>query len=49
MIIVLLTAQKEVVESLLPGLRSDLAVEERHDLLVAGKKAAVFKLRRVGA
>ncbi|HEX6370751.1 MAG TPA: RsmD family RNA methyltransferase [Longimicrobium sp.] len=45
-IVVLLTAQKELTGSLLAQPGHALAEEERYDLLVAGKKAAVFKLRR---
>ena len=45
-IVVLLSAQKELVQVLLSQFGDALREEERYDLLVAGKKAAVFKLRR---
>jgi 16S rRNA G966 N2-methylase RsmD len=48
-VIVLLTAQKDLVESLIPRSAGEVRREETHDLLVAGKKARVFKLRRAAA
>lgn len=45
-IIVLLTAQKELAERLLSKDNS-LKIEKRFDILVSGKKAAIYKIRKI--
>jgi predicted RNA methylase len=47
--VVLLTAQKEVAEAAIAAQGDALRLEESHDLLVSGKKARVFRLRRTAA
>ena len=48
-IIVLLTAQDEAAEAAISALGARVRLEESHRLLVSGKKARVFRLRRTGA
>ena len=48
-VVVLLTAQKEVAQDAIAAHSDALRLEESHDLLVSGKKARVFRLRRTGA
>jgi fructose-1-phosphate kinase PfkB-like protein len=48
-IIVLLTAAKEALEAAISAQADGVRPEERHELLVAGKKAAVYRLRRTSA
>ena len=45
-VVVLLTAQKAIMEKLLVQREGILKLEERYDVLIAGQKAAVFKIRR---
>ena len=46
-VIVMLTAQKAIMEKLLVQREGFLRLEERYDVLIAGQKAAVFKFRRI--
>jgi predicted RNA methylase len=48
-IIVLLTANDEAAEAAVAALGAQVRVEESHRLLVAGKKARVFRIRRTAA
>lgn len=45
-VIVLLTAQKQLFEDVLAPLSDKVRLTDRYDVLVSGKSAAVFKLRR---
>jgi len=45
-VIVLVTAQKQLFEDVLAPLSAKLRLADRYDVLVSGKPAAVFKLRR---
>jgi len=48
-IIVLLTAAREALEAAVSAQSDRVRLEERHELLVAGKKAAAYRLRRTSA
>jgi tRNA (guanine6-N2)-methyltransferase len=45
--VVVLTAQKAIMEKLLVQREGILRLDERYDVLIAGQKAAVFKIRRL--
>jgi len=46
-LLVLLTAQKELVELLLNKITNELILIKRYDTLVSGKKAGAYKLRKI--
>lgn len=46
-IIVILTAQKELTENLLGKFEGKLKLEEKYGTLVSGKKAGVYKIRKI--
>lgn len=46
-IIVILTAQKELTENLLGNFDGKLELEEKYGTLVSGKKAGVYKIRKI--
>lgn len=46
-LLVLLTAQKELVELLLNKFTNELVLIKRYDTLVSGKKAGAYKLRKI--
>jgi len=46
-VIVILTAQKELMDSLLSRMKGKLLLEKRYDVLVSGKKAAAYSVKRI--
>lgn len=46
-IMVILTAQKELIEELLSKFEGRLKLEEKYTTLVSGKKAGVYKIRKI--
>jgi len=46
-IMVILTAQKELIENLLGKFEGKLHLEVKYGTLVSGKKAGVYKIRKV--
>lgn len=46
-IMVILTAQKELMEELLGKFKGQLKLEEKYGTLVSGKKAGVYKIRKI--
>lgn len=46
-IMVILTAQKELMEELLGKFKGQLKLEEKYSTLVSGKKAGVYKIRKI--
>lgn len=46
-IMVILTAQKELTENLLSNFEGKLKLEEKYGTLVSGKKAGVYRIRKV--
>lgn len=46
-IMVILTAQKELIEELLGKFEGQLKLEEKYNTLVSGKKAGVYKIKKI--
>jgi len=45
-ILVVLTGAKKIFEEAFKGTANTLTMENRYDILVSGKKAAIYKLHR---
>ncbi len=45
-LIILLTAQKEIMENAIHAREMDVKLVEKYDILVSGKKASIYKLKR---